>query len=105
MVAGRTSATSSEIARALTMSSSTSSAFGLTSEREPDERSSITVTAWPSAMSLSTTWDPMNPAPPVTIALGAIRPNLYRRRRGGAGEYVFDGRHRLVDALEHAHAL
>src|SRR6185503_3564822 len=37
-----------------------------TCSRFPVERSSSAATWWPAARSDSTTWDPMNPAPPVT---------------------------------------
>ena len=36
---------------------------------EPVDRLSTTSTVWPSARSLSTSVEPMNPAPPVTSAL------------------------------------
>ena len=50
------------------MSSSTQPASSATRPASPEERSSITRHPYPSASSASTTCEPMNPAPPVTIA-------------------------------------
>src|SRR5487761_1987507 len=85
------------------MSSSRRSAAGSTRSALPEERSSMTVTLRPSARSASTTCEPMNPAPPVTIARLLTRGNLYGGRGGGACEQSFDGFDRLVDPLEDAH--
>ena len=47
---------------------------------DPVDRSSTTSTAWPSARSRSTRFDPMNPAPPVTITCTSP-PSTRRSRR------------------------
>src|SRR5947209_7049247 len=87
------------------MSSSCRSASPATRAASPAERSSMTLTALPSASSASTTCEPMNPAPPVTIVRGVTPWNLYRRSRGPRGQLLFDGVHGLVDSLEHTHAV
>src|SRR5262249_11826195 len=48
------------------MSTTWSRAAGLTCCRWPVLRSSTMVTWWPASTQRSTTWEPMNPAPPVT---------------------------------------
>src|SRR2546429_6713198 len=52
----------------------------------PVEKLSRTPTSWPSAMSRSTTWLPMNPAPPVTrtfeLFVIGYRRRIDRRRPG-----------------------
>ncbi len=52
----------------------TNSAASGTFSRRPLDRSSNTVTANPLARYTSATWDPMNPAPPVTNTLSVMRP-------------------------------
>src|SRR5580704_1027200 len=87
------------------MSSSRRSAPAATRPASPADRSSITVTSKPSASRAATTCEPMKPAPPVTIARGATRENLYRRRRSASGKQLFDNSDGLVHSLEHPHAL
>src|SRR5438552_457234 len=94
------------------MSSSTSSAPEGTRSALPEDRSSITWTSKPSASSLSATCEPMNPAPPVTIAALLTGATLANREAAALGgrrglrpglEELFDRLDGLVDALEHAH--
>ncbi len=66
------------------MSSLRSSASLATRSASPEERSSITVTPWPSPSRASTTCEPMKPAPPVTIARGVTRGNLQSTARARA---------------------
>ena len=65
------SARSATAAKADSSATSTvsSSAAGLTRSARPEERSSTTTTRVPSATSESTRWEPMKPAPPVTMAV------------------------------------
>src|SRR5438270_13232693 len=94
------------------MSSSRSCAAAATRPASPVERSSMTVTELPAASSGSSTWEPMKPAPPVTIGLWLIAA-IYAGARGRELRRVllnggrrgrelrcscFDG---LVDPFEH----
>src|SRR4051812_26278484 len=58
------------------MSTTSRSAAGFTRRSSPVERSSSTSTVAPPATQASTTCDPMNPAPPVTMTLaGTAKPS------------------------------
>src|SRR3989442_2571162 len=58
------------------MSRSSSRARGFTNSRFPDAKLSTTTTSSPRSTNVSTRFDPMNPAPPVTT----VRKAPYRRR-------------------------
>src|SRR5579875_3854737 len=72
IAAGRTASISRSSATRSLISTTARRAWAVTLSAEPVERSSITTTSAPVRSAASTTWEPMNPAPPVTTIVELV---------------------------------